>query len=352
MTTKMNAFWDKLSDANLVQGDHPSSASLNSPWYVQLLLAISGWLGAIFLFVFSALILHPLLEEPIALFLMSLPLLFIAHRILLTPKNEFYQHMALAISLVGQALLIVSIVEWQSPELIYLVVAVLQLALIYFMPSLLHRIFSTVIAIFCVVASSTVAGAPHLLLFASLLIFPTAWLCLNEFRFINHYKMTKGIWVGLIITLLILNSSHVFLDDFQQLLPSNTQIMVLPDWFAYLIYIAAVVFVTWHLLSSNGISITTKSSKAALLFTLVFAIATVKAQGLGVGLIVVVLGFAHGNRALFGLGIFSLVVYSSSYYYLMQETLLFKSATLFAVAIFMLVSRMILNKTLPLIEEK
>jgi uncharacterized membrane protein len=144
--------------------------------------------------------------------------------------------------------------------------------------------------------------------------------------------------------MLLLNSSHVLFEDFKQLLSAKTQIMALPDWFAHLTYISAVVFVTWQLLSSNEISITTKLSKGALFFSLVLGIATFKAPGLGVGLIVVILGFSHSNRALLGLGVFSLVVYSSSYYYLMQETLLFKSAILFAMAVFMLVSRLILNR--------
>ncbi|MCJ8318793.1 MAG: DUF4401 domain-containing protein [Colwellia sp.] len=349
MSNKINVFWQRLLEADLVQGNSPSHESMDSPWYVKMLLAISGWLGAIFLLIFFFIAFNSILEAPIVLFLISLPLFFIAHRILLTPKNEFYQHLALALSLVGQAVFIFSIFEWQSPELICLVVALLQLLLICFMPSFLHRVFSTVIAIGAFVASVSVAGVPHILLFGGLIIFPTTWLCLNEFRFTKLYKVMKGMMYGMVIAMLLLNSSHVFFDDFEQLFSSNATLLTLPYWFADIIYISAIVFVTWQLLLSNNIDTRATFSKLVLLFSFVLAIATFKAPGIGVGLIVIIIGFAHSNRTLLGLGIFSLLAYSSSYYYMMEETLLFKSGILLAVAILMLVSRLLLNKTLPLL---
>ena len=259
--------------------------------------------------------------------------------------------MALALSLVGQVVFVLSLFEWLSPELIYLVVASVQLLLIYFMPSFLHRVFSTVVAIGALIGSFTVAGVPHVLIFGGLLIFPTTWLCLNEFRLIKHYKVLKGVMYGLVIATLLLNSSHVFFDDFEQLLSSKATLLTLPYWFADIVYITAIVFVAWQLLLSNKIDIHSKLSKLVLLFSLVLAIATFKAPGIGVGLMVIVLGFAHSNRTLLGLGVCSLIVYSSSYYYMMEETLLLKSGILLAVAMFMLVSRLVLKKALPLLNE-
>ena len=59
---------------------------------------------------------------------------------------------------------------------------------------------------------------------------------------------------------------------------------------------------------------------------------------------IVVLGFANGNRVLTGLGITALLFYVSAYYYLLEETLLFKSGVLLATGIVLLATRwLVLN---------
>ncbi len=181
MTT--SALWMKLEQANLVQGDMPNMDLVKSPWYIKMLLAISGWLGAIFLLGFFIVVFSVLLGVSAVSFFMSLPLFIIAYYILRAPNNEFYEHLGLALSLAGQVLLVVSILEWNSPELIWLTVGGFQLLLTYFMPSFLHRIASSLFAVMSFAASLAIMGMPHLL--GSLLIFPVAWLCLHEFSFVR-----------------------------------------------------------------------------------------------------------------------------------------------------------------------
>ncbi|NQY87650.1 MAG: DUF4401 domain-containing protein [Colwellia sp.] len=351
MPTIKNALWAKLKEADLVQGETPKTDPVNSPWYIKMLLAISGWLGAIFLlgFFFSAF--SSLLEKPIASFFISLPLLLIAYSLLRAPNNEFYEHLALAISLSGQALLVRSVIEWESSALIWLTVAVSQVLLAYLMPSFLHRVFSTLFAALSFAASLAIIGAPHLL--GSFLIFPLAWLCLNEFSFANQYKRNKGLMYGLVIAMLLLKCSDVFGADFEKLLLSTSETLIqIPSWASYIIYLSALVFTSWQLLSANHVEINTKFSKMVLLFTFILGLATFKAAGIGVGLVVLVLGFAHSNPTLLGLGVMSLLVYSSTYYYLMEETLLFKSGVLLVVAALMLVSRVLFDKIMPALKDK
>ena len=351
MTGKTSTLWIKLEEADLVQGEAPKITSINSPWYIKVLLAVSGWLGAIFLlgFLFGAF--ASFLESPAASFFMSIPLLLIAHRILGTPNNEFYEHLALAISLSAQALFVRSVIEWESTGLIWFTVGIFQVLLAYFMPSFLHRVFSTIFAAISFAVSLSIIGAPQL--FGSLLIFPTVWLCLNEFRFANQYKRIKGVMYGLVISTLLLKCSHIFGADFENLLLSvNETIIQLPSWVSYSIYISAIIFASWQLLISNNVVISSKLAKLVLLFTCILGFVTFKAPGLGVGLIVLVLGFAHSNRVLSGLGVISLLVYSSAYYYMMEETLLFKSGILLVVGILMLSCRLLMAKTIPLLKDK
>jgi uncharacterized membrane protein len=54
---------------------------------------------------------------------------------------------------------------------------------------------------------------------------------------------------------------------------------------------------------------------------------------------IVVLGYANGNRVLAGLGIAGLLLYVSAYYYLLELTLLHKSAVLAATGLVLLTAR-------------
>ncbi len=342
MTTSMAKFWEKLQQADLVQSEKPKKDTIDSPWFVKLLLAISGWLGAIFLLGFLLLALHSLLEEPTMAFILSIPLFISAYLILRAPNNEFYEHLALALSLAGQGLFVLAIFEWDSVELIWLSVAILQALLTYFMPSFLHRIFSTIIAIFCIAIGFSSHGAIQLV--ASIIIFPAVWFCLHEFVFTHHYKRVKGLMYGLIISMLILNCSHIFNRDLSALFFATSDMNIqIPLWFCHLTYVLAIVFTSWQLLCTTKINIKKPLFHIIVFLSFLFAVATFKAPGMGVGLVVLLLGFAHKNRVIFALGVISLLIYSSAYYYVMAETLLFKSALLFLVAALLLISRLLLR---------
>jgi len=41
--------WTSLLEAGLVEGPAPDTTKLETPWYVKVLMAFSGWLAALFL---------------------------------------------------------------------------------------------------------------------------------------------------------------------------------------------------------------------------------------------------------------------------------------------------------------
>ncbi len=65
------------------------------------------------------------------------------------------------------------------------------------------------------------------------------------------------------------------------------------------------------------------------------------------GMVVMLLGFAGGNRVLLGLGIVSLLFYISSYYYLLDATLLAKAQILLIVGLVLLAVRWLLLHPIP-----
>lgn len=355
MTTAVNTLWQSLFKADLVPEDRPEKIAMNSPWYVKALLAISGWLGAFFIlgFIFALFssLFSSLFDEPSVAFFLSLPLFISAYFILVIPKNEFYEHLALAMSLAGQALFFLSATELQYVPLVWFMVALLQMTLAYLMPSFLHKVFSTLFAALALEVTLAALDAPFIL--GSLLIFPTVWLCLHEFRFVNHYKRVSGLMYGLVVSVLLLNSNHLFGLNLLNLLSStNESGLVVPYWLTDLIFIATSLFSAWQLLCVYHVKTSSRLSVTVILFSLILAVMTLKAPGIMVGLIVILLGFAQSNRLMLGLGIISLLFYSSSYYYMMAETLLFKSVVLFAIAVFMLICRITLARFSPLLKEE
>jgi len=350
MTITTTSLWQKLERADLIEGNAPALYPMNSPWYVKTLLAVSGWLGAIFLLGFIFVLFSSFLEDSSSAFFLSLPLFAGAYCILKIPKNEFYEHLALAMSLAGQALFLWSLIELQYAPLVWLMFGIVQLVLAYFMASFLHRVFSIVFAVLAFEVSFTSFGMPYVL--TSLLIFPMVWLCLHEFSFSSQYRRISGLMYGLLMAVLLLNGNHLLGLDLMNLISSTSDnSVILPHWVVYVIFTSASVFTAKQLLSVYNIKLKSTLSLAVLLFALILALTTLKAPGILVGLIVMLLGFAHSNRVMLGLGVLALLLYSSAYYYMMDETLLFKSVILFAVAVFMLISHLLLARFSPLLKE-
>ena len=351
MTIKTSELWLKLEEKGIIQADDAKHIAVISPWYIKVLLAISGWLGALFLLCFVFIALFWFIESLVASLFVSVVLIFIAYRILLRPNNEFYEHLGLAISISGQVLFIRVISDWESSLMISLTLAIFQGLLTYFMPSFLHRFFSTIFTAGALAASLAILGAPQLM--ASGLIFVTAWLCLNEFSFAKQYQRVSAVMYGLVVSTLLLNCNALFGTDVDSSLHRLSETaMQMPGWVSVAIYIIALVFTVWQLLVANRVGLNTGFSKLVLLFALLLGLVTLNAPGIGVCLVILLVGFAHSNRVLVGLAISSLVVYSSTYYFMMEETLLYKSGLLLVVAALMLLGRFLLNSTLLQLKDK
>ena len=79
---------------------------------------------------------------------------------------------------------------------------------------------------------------------------------------------------------------------------------------------------------------------------------SLEARGITVGLMILLLGFANSNRVLMGLGIIGLLFYISTYYYLLDTTLLNKSLSLLVIGAVLLAWRWSLLRFIPITQEK
>lgn len=364
------------SDIDTVQSQEQHSQELSSPWYIKTLLAFSGWLGAVFFLVFVALFLFMdnNLDEPTFVGAVGILLVICAYFILRVPKNEFFEHTGLAISLAGQALVVYSFVGGSlfgehSEYISWFFIGVFHTVLAIFMPNFVHRVFSSAFAAISFDAAFIAMGLSGVVSSIALMIFVVLYT--NEFKTTKSYQNISGAVYGLMIYWLIVNCiTSVDMMIFTLFYNHNNEsLFQLPYQVPLGVFVFAIMFSIWrviapvkraedHLekvhdriaentLATNTAISTTKITLITLGMCLLLCLLTLNATGIPAALVIIVLGFSRSNKVMMTMGIIALLSYCSVYYYMMEQTLLYKSAILFAVGILMLVTRFALVRFWP-----
>jgi hypothetical protein len=136
--------WQALLEAGLVSGPMPKCQSLESPWYVRLMLGMAGWIAALFLLGFVAAGLSWIIDTDIASISTGIIMMIAAWLMLLRiGHNDFAVQFALALSFAGQALfangLFDQLYAGRGDTANLLVMALTQLVLAVVMPNAIHR---------------------------------------------------------------------------------------------------------------------------------------------------------------------------------------------------------------------
>jgi uncharacterized membrane protein len=352
MNNKTEEFWEKMHQAGLTKGKPPIAGTIESPWYVKVLLGFSGWLAAIFLLGCIGVGFEFVFKNSSAAFIIGTLMIVGSFAIMRIPKNEFVEHLALAGSMAGQALVVLAIfdVADNNEKVAWLLVCLLELPLAIIMPSFVHRVFSSFIAATAFSLTMTYSGLPYL---GSAMVMLVAALCwLNEFGYAKHMKKIQAIGYGLVLALILIKGSALFGYRTIGWRTSQTpsELWTRP-WLGEVLTAAVTLFAVWYLLKRYGRSISESLSITTLLATLILCAVSLKVQGITVGIVIMLLGFAGSNRVLLGLGILSLLFYISSYYYLLDATLLTKSLNLLVVGLVLLALRWLILAVLPVIKE-
>ena len=109
-TIARDELWRRLSEAGLVSGDLPVAAGSHSPWPVRVMLGIAGWIGALFLLGFAGAAFAAIFRSAEAALPAGAVCCIAAFAIFRAmPGNDFVDQFGFAISLAGQALLLVGL---------------------------------------------------------------------------------------------------------------------------------------------------------------------------------------------------------------------------------------------------
>jgi len=339
MTRHTQQLWMTLVQAGVVQGEAPQTDHMESPWYVKVLLAFSGWIAAIFFLCFLGMACTAILDNSAIAGLIGGATLLIAFILLRSPKNEFIEHLALAISLAGQALVIYWIFDHSQKIEIqnWLWVLLFQAVLVALMPNFIHRVFSSLAVSLAFFMTMLLSGWSFAV--GGTLMGGAAWCWLNELSFPKQMRLVQAVGYGLVLALLFLHGTELSGNKMLFLFSSLRVEQWGPPWLGELMKGAVMLSVVWTILQRYRQPTEQPLALIALLATTVVCGLSLKVYGLTAGMALIVLGFATSQRLLLGLGIASLLLFLSSYYYLLDLTLLAKSASLCVTGLALLLLR-------------
>ena len=318
--------WQRLTDAGLVSGEMPPPVTEPSHWYIRVMLGAAGWLGAIFLlgFVFAGVAI--IIENEAAALFVGLACCAGAWAIFRAAgRNDLAAQFGLAVSLAGQILFVYGLHEGVTGAgaAFFFGIAIFQAALAYFVDNFVHRVW-------CALVTSLAVsyGFVELGLFgvgSALTAIAATLLWLEEPRWASRGQLWRAIGYGLVFALLL-----PYWSMFGQLFaPDRGVAILIPGihWLRPIVVAGLLVFVVYRILTVDGTA-SSRVESAALAAAGVIALVTLRASGVASSLIILLVGFAGGNRALTGLGVAGMLGYLSYFYYSLQATLLTKSMVL------------------------
>lgn len=329
MSIEKQNIWQTLLQNNIVQGEEPKSDKIETFWHTKILLAISGWMAALFLLLFLSILFHPFKAPAVALILGTM---MIAGGIALlqVPKSDFYENLALAMSFTGQMLIIYAIFESQDEKMQWLLTSIFFIAIALFMPSYIHR----------VVGSFLAASSFSIALFSfympnignPLIVLAAAFLWLYEFHYPKYMSAQRAIGYGLALALVYMNMSQSLFFGFRYIQEmvylGDDSIWMMPLWVGELLSGAVTLYVAWSILKRYGHKFTDLLTLSVFVATMILSAISIEVYGVITSILILLLGFSNSNRILMGLGIVSLLFSISSYYYFLNITLLEKAETL------------------------
>ncbi|PMG41978.1 DUF4401 domain-containing protein [Shewanella sp. 10N.286.52.B9] len=351
-----SSLWQSFLQHGLVVGEQPAKPELKSPWFVKLLLAISGWFAALFFLGFLAIGMEFIFDNEIGAFIVGTILTIVAYVLFKSNKNEFVEHLSLAISFSGQILIVYGFTLYFDDNTSWLLTTLLQFSLMAIMPNDIHRFCSALFGACCFIVTLALFQLPFI--GGSFVLFAACWLWLHEFdrtsqqthiNKLTHFFAAfldnkRPIAYGFLLAQLLQTCLMSFQYGWYELVDFGlaNELLTSP-WMGNVLMALVSLYVVWQLLKRHP-ELPTKVRSIVLATSLLISALSFEAHGINVAILLLVLGFSASNRLLIGLGIISLLAFMSAYYYFLHYSLLEKSFTLMFMGVFLLAIRWIMLK--------
>jgi hypothetical protein len=319
--------WDELRRGQIVAGEPPDPPHAQAPWYVRTMLGIAGWVAAAFALLFVGAAFGFIVRSPVASIVTGAIMIAAAYGLFRgAGTNDFAAQVGIAASFAGQALIAYGILSGSRDAARWFMVAAIEATLVLALPNVVHRVWSAYAA--GTAATIGLAAAGGHFLSAGLLCCAVAVVWLNEFAAARRGSLVRSLGYGLTLALIQAQASLVGRRGLMDVFDTRVRPEWLPSWVGEALPGVVLIAVVYRLLARANGDLPQSSRFVPLVAAVVVAAVSVQAPGIATGLTIVVVGYANGNRTLTGLGIIALLVYVSAYYYMLDLTLLAKSAAL------------------------
>lgn len=344
------ALWDRLSAEGLVEGEMPEAGRQASPWYVRAMLGVAGWIGALFLLGFVGAAFSLLVEEPsVSIFIGAAFCAGAFALFRIFDGNDFAEQFGLAVSLAGQMLMIgglSGVLGTSDGVPLYLAIALMEAGLAFLVPNFLHRLLAT--------CGAAIAGALAINeaalhgLSAPILCAGLALVWLEPKVWASRARLWRPVGYGLVLAVLLVETFRLFGERLLfDSVDASRWIAIHGPLIGRALTAAVLLWVAVALIRREGVPPASPIGLTAGAAALVLGLVSLTAPGLASALLILLLGFAAGNRLLIAFGILSLLGFVSHFYYSLHATLLEKSGILAVTGLCLLAVWFVLRRVSP-----
>ena len=331
--------WDRLDAAGVVEGAAPSAAVEAVPGYVRAMVGIAGWIAACFLLAFIGGAVAFAFRTGGASVTVGLVLCAAAIALLWSfAAREFVAQFALALSLAGQAMVVVGLFALfpRQDRVVYAIITAFELALALAAPYSIHRTWSALVAAMALLFALITLRVSFL--FPALVAAGFVAVELNEARLARHADIWQPVSAGLALSLLLLVPATLAFSLFGELVGTRALHDTATAWRGSALVALVLIVTVAMLLARNGVRLGGRAGVATLAACVALAAAW-QVPAIIAAVIVVITAFASGRRALVGLGLVALAATLGHHYFSLDGTLLAKSASLIAAGAVLLAAR-------------
>ncbi len=313
------------------------------PWYIRTMVGIGAWIASLFLIGFITSL--SLLAADTAFIVIGVGFIVSANILYYKVKNDFMFHITLAFSLAGQILIAMGVeklVHMNEVAAICTPLILCNIILFFTFRDLVHRFLSVSIIITCLTFLIYEWKVQHLLTYlVPALSFCFAWLVKNQHRTRLQYNTLAPLASALMMStfgMVMLSTLYVLPE-----LSRNFSFFPSP-WIATV----GIALVTLYVLVKTlpGIFMQQNRLYEFSLYALIWIVmlCSLNAPGIMFAVLVMLLGVTYGHKVYSSIGIALLSVFTISYFYGIETSLLVKSYTLVATGAALLAGRWWLSR--------
>ena len=332
--------WARLRTAGAVTGDAPARND-GLPWYLAGLIGVSAWIAAALLLGFFVTLFDHLWKNPgVAVTAGALCIAAAQALLRIARGREFFEQSAIALSLVGQLLLGMAFSEWFDDTVFWAVIAAVALALYVAGAQSMHRFLCGAMFAAAVVGiCNELDTISHD--FSQTSLPALAWLAFAAW-WRAGYEDGRALPVSPLAWALSLAALLMAFFSGPDLGPPDHGVMTLRIWIVDIAVVVLLPLTVWRLAGLRR--------ALPLLCAVAFALIWLRAPGVSLGVMLMLIAFASHRPALLATGLIGTGVYLIRYYYQLEVPLLEKSQWLLVGGVALLGIRFVLARVAPRVD--